>query len=295
MPAKRIALCIPSRGNPQQLVETLDLTLRPCVLPTTTAIVGLDEDDPTLAETQTLIDALSDKRIVISTAPREDAVGAVYNRCAAAVNADLYLNSADDGRILTPGWDAIIAREAEVFPDGIGMIGIGQLPFDSVLPALAATTRRLIDKMGYFIQDHTPFWWMDNWLYEIATMIGRSHYIPMDIGFAGPMRTRGLRDVTYWACFFDEMRVHRRSIAETILASPDFLVSPERRQELLDALDDVCALFKSSQSTHRDPAYAERFQVLSYDAPDDERYRRIKARSMTILQELEQQRARLAS
>jgi hypothetical protein len=34
--------------------------------------------------------------------------------------------------------------------------------------------------------------------------------------------------------------------------------------------------------------------VLAYDAPDDERYRRIKARSAKILQELERSRARVA-
>jgi hypothetical protein len=297
MPAKRIAYCVASRGNPRQLAESLYSTLKPCALAATKAVVGLDADDPTLAEAQALLDALGPERIVVSVAPREDSIGAVYNRCAAAVDADIYLNSADDFRILTPGWDAIVAREAAAaFPDGIGMLGVGPLPFpNAVLPAVEATTRGLIEKMGYFIQDYTPFWWMDNWLYEIAAMIGRTHYIPMEVEFVGPMRTRGLREVVYWCEFFGKMRVHRRAIAESILASPDLQISAERRQELFNALDHVCALFEGSLEQLAELAKAEGTKPIGFDAPDDERYRRIKARSMRVLQEFEQDRTRAVS
>lgn len=294
MSDKRIALCIASRGNPRRLVEILYSSLRRCASITTMAVVGLDQDDPTLAEAQALIDALGTERIVVSVAPRPDAIGAVYNRCAAAVEADLYINSADDLRIVTSGWDAIVAQAARVFPDDIGMIGFGQMPFDSVLPATAATTRGLIQKMGYFLQDYTPYWWMDTWLYEIATMIGRSHFVPIDVEFPGPLTTRGLREFTYWACFFDIMRIHRRAIAESIIASPDFLVSADRRQELREGLDQVCALFHKSQSLHRDPDHAKLIETAGHDAPDDERYRRIKARSAEVLEQLGESGARVA-
>jgi hypothetical protein len=295
MASKRIAYCVASRGNPRELVETLYATMSRCALPTTTAIVGLDEDDPTLADTQMLLDVLSTDRIVISVAPREDSIGAVYNRCASIFDADLYFNSADDGKILTQGWDALVSQAAGVFPDNIGMIGVGQLPFASVLPAVSATTRALIDKMGYFLQDYTPYWWMDTWLYEIAALIGRTHYIPMEIEFMGPLRTRGLRELAHWSTFFEEMRAHRRSIAESILASPDFLVSPERRKELFDALDHACAVFAKSQTVLRDPAYAAQVEDnVGHDAPNDERYRRIKERSIRVLQDLDNSRSRVA-
>ena len=294
MAAKRIAVCVASRGNPRSLFETLAATLANCAFSTTTAVVGLDDDDPDLANAQLVVDALGTERIVVSVAPRADTVGAVYNRCAAAIDADLYINSADDLKILTPGWDATLAQTAGIFPDNIGMIGFGQMPFESVLPATAATTRGLIEKMGYFVQDYTPYWWMDTWLYEIATMIGRSHYVPLDVGFLGPLKTRGLRDFTYWAGFFAEMRTHRRAIAEAILSGPDFLASAERRQELRVGLDHVCALFERSQSIHLDPTHAEKVETIGYDAPADERYRRVKARSGRILQELKQKCARVA-
>jgi hypothetical protein len=283
--SKRIALCIASRGNPLSLFATLHSILPQCALSATTAVVGLDDDDPTLIDARVVLDALGPERIIVSIGPREDSIGAVYNRCAAAIDADLYINGADDFKIVTGGWDVLLSQAAEFFPDDIGMIGFGQMPWPSILPAVSATTRGLIKKMGYFVQDYTPYWWMDTWLYEIATMIGRSHYVPIDVEVIGPVRTRGLREFTYWVSFVDDMRVHRRAIAESILSSPDFLVSPERRQELRESLDHVCAEFRAGHVLPRNPAHAAGIEAAGYDAPDDERYRRIKARSMKVLQE----------
>jgi hypothetical protein len=292
--SKRIALCIASRGNPRLLFETLHAVLRQCTLPATKAVIGLDEDDPTLADALTLIEALENRRIIVSTAPRADTIGAVYNRCAAAVEADLYVNGIDDFRIKTRGWDTVLADAAEAFPDGIGMIGFGEMPVQSWLPAFEATTRGLIDKMGYYLQDYTPYWWMDTWLCEIATMIGRIDCAPIQVEFVGAMQTRGMRDLLYWARFFDEMRVQRRAIADTILSSPDFLDSAERKQALRGDLDRLCAELETQNAILRDPGYAERIESLGYDAPADERYRRVKDRSLVVLQELEKARVRAA-
>jgi hypothetical protein len=283
--SRRIAVCIATRGNPETLVETLCSILPYCDLPATTVVLGLDEDDPALPDTRTVLNAIGDRRIVVSVAPREDSIGAVYNRCAAAVDADLFINGADDFKILTRGWDVLLAQAAEFFPDDIGMLGFGQMPWPSILPGVSATTRGLIEKMGYFVQPFTPYWWMDTWLYEIATMIGRSHYVPIDVEMLGPVRTRGLRDFTYWVSFVDDMRIHRRAIAKSILTSPEFMVSDERRQELLQNLDHVCAEFQSAHVLVRNPAHAAGVEAGGYDAPDDERYRRIKARSMKVMEE----------
>jgi hypothetical protein len=290
--SNRVALCIASRGNPRNLYETLYAVLRRCTLPQTKAVIGLDEDDPTLADTQTLIEAMESERIVVSVAPRTDTIGAVYNRCAAAVDADLYINSADDFRILTAGWDAVLADAAGIFPDGIGMIGFGEMPVPSPLPACEAATRGLIEKMGYYLQDYTPYWWMDTWLCEIAIMIGRNHSVAMKTQFVGERQTRGLRELSYWACFFDETRVHRRAIAEAILSSPDFAEPAERKQQLRNRLDHICARLKEGNAILRDPGYANQLERSGYDAPADERYRRAKDRSLIVLQELERDRTR---
>jgi hypothetical protein len=291
--SKRVALCMASRGNPRHLFETLHANLRHCALPETKAVVGLDQDDPTLVAAQTLIEALASERIVVSIAPRADTIGAIYNRCATAVDADLYINGADDLRFVTPGWDKLLA-EAANFPDEIGVVGFGEMPVPSWLPACEAVTRRLIDKMGYFLQDYTPYWWMDTWLFEIATMIGRTRYVPIQIDFVGEMRTRGMRELLYWARFFDETRRSRRAVAEAILSSSDFAESPESKQRLRNDLDQLCGEFERGNAVLRDSAHAGWVESIGYDAPADERYQRVKDRSLAVLQNLERSAPRVA-
>jgi hypothetical protein len=139
--------------------------------------------------------------------------------------------------------------------------------------------------MGYFVQDFTPYWWIDGWLYEIATMIGRNLYVPIEVEMIAPARTRGLREFGYWYGFMDDMRIHRRAIAESILSSPDFLVSDERRRELREDLDRVCAEFGGARQAALDPANIARVEARGYDGPEDERYQRVKARSIQVLRE----------
>jgi hypothetical protein len=166
------------------------------------------------------------------------------------------------------------------------------MPVSSWLPACEAATRGLIDKMGYYVQDYTPYWWMDTWLCEIATMIGRTHFVTIKTEFVGERQTRGLRELPYWAHFFDETRVHRRAIAEAILSSPDFADPAERRQQLRDRLDHICAVLERGNAILRDPAYANQLERAGYDAPADERYRRAKDRSLIVLQEMRRDQAR---
>jgi hypothetical protein len=290
----RVALCIASRGNPEPLFETLQNVLRRGALPQTKAVIGLDEDDPTLPDTLARIEALNNKRIVVSVAPRGDTIGSVYNRCAAAVDADVYVNGVDDFRIATEGWDAVLADAAKIFPDGIGVIGFGDMPVPSGLPACEAATRGLIEKMGYFVQDYTPYWWMDSWLFEIATMIGRFYSVPIEVRFVGPMRTRGMRDLLFWAQFYDAMRVHRRAVAKAIVASANFLDSPERKRELIEDLDRLCAELEGHNAVLRDPGYAKRIEASGFDAPASDRYLRAKERAQTALQALDTSRIQVA-
>ena len=289
LPEKSVAFVIASRGDPAKLYRTVIENMKGRILDGTKFIIGLDDDDPTLQQAEELLAGFPEeaRRIITHViGPREDSLGAVYNRCVKAVQADVYINGADDVVIKSKAWDARILKECERFPDGIGVLGIGKMPVKSILPAISAVTRPMIDKMGYFLQDHTPFWWMDTWLYEIAVMIGRQLPMDMEVECEDWARTRGMRDVSYWAQFFDECRSRRRAIAERILKSSDFKSAPSVTAHLLERLDKVCAEFEFSNSKLRDPEYAEKIMNgFAHDAPHDERYDRIKARSIAFLEQ----------
>lgn len=285
---KSVALVIVSRGNPDQLFKTIMGNLSGTFLTETKIVVGLDDDDPTLVQTQELLARFPPEAKVITViGPRPDSIGEVYNRCVHEVQADLYINGADDVILKHKGWDARILQEATKFPDGIGTIGIGTMPVPSMLPVCSAVTAKLIEKMGFFHQPYTPYWWLDTWLFEISYMIGRQLPLDMEVEAVNLTRTRGMREIPYWAMFFDNMRPHRRKTAESIINGDDFKSTDGVKKMLLERMDGICAKLEKSNSVLRDEKHAEKImQTFSHDAPDDERYKRIKARSLELLQQI---------
>jgi len=283
---KSVALVIASRGNPQALIETVKANLTTSRMPTTKIVIGLDEDDPTLEETLSLLRGLNRGNVYGVVNPRQDSLGAVYNLCAADIAADLYINAADDAVIATAAWDVRLLQNLAQFPDGICTIAFGKMPVQSMLPALMATSRKLIDKMGFWLQPYTPFWWTDTWLFEVSVMIGRVLHVDLDVAHVGNggVATRGMRDVSWWAAFFDAMRAERARVAKSILADDDLESSPEAKAMLIGRLDDLCASFAQSNAVLRDEQHVNSNVVrMAHDAPDDPRYRRIKARAEELL------------
>jgi hypothetical protein len=285
LPTRTVALVIATRGNSKTLLKTIAENLEGAVLDSTKVIVGLDEDDPGLEEAKTIVASFPDRaNVKAAIGPRPGSIGAVYNRCTEQEPADIYIAGADDAIIRTPGWDERILEVTERMPGFIGVVGCGKMPVESMLPATCAVTRPLIDRMGYFLQPYTPFWWMDTWLFEISVMIGRMFPLEMEFDFGDWTNTRGMRDLTYWAQFFDDMRGERRAIAETIINDPAFKSDDAIKKQLLERMDMLCAKFLHSNSCLRDPAYADRImKKFAHDAPEDERYIRIKARSADLV------------
>jgi hypothetical protein len=285
LPKKTVALVIATRGNSQTLLKTITENLSGAVLDSTTVIVGLDEDDHGLEEARTIVASFPARaNVKAAIGPRPGSIGGVYNRCAEQEPADIYIAGADDAIIRTHGWDARILEVTERMPGFIGVVGCGKMPVESMLPATCAVTRPLIDRMGYFLQPYTPFWWMDTWLFEISVMIGRLFPLDLDLDFGDWTKTRGMRDLTYWAQFFDDMRGHRRTIAETIINDPVFESDDDIKRQLLERMDLLCAKFLHSNSCLRDPAHAGRImKKFAHDAPADARYIRIKEQSVDLV------------
>jgi hypothetical protein len=287
-PSRTLALVIASRGNSQRLQATIAESLKGVVIASTKVVVGLDEDDPSLQSALNNLASFPAKANVKAVlGPRTDAIGDVYNRCIAQEPADIYITGADDVIIRTTGWDKAIVDATAKVPDFIGVVGFGKMPVPSALSVMYAVTRPLIDRMGYFLQPFTPYWWMDTWLFEITHLIGRMIPVDLDVECFEWKKTRGMRELTYWATFYDDMRPHRRAIAEAIIKDPEFLTTDAFKQELLDRMDRLCDTFNRANSVLRDPAHAAKItSEFAHDAPADERYLRVKARSLELVKSL---------
>lgn len=276
-----INVCIASRGHPRQLRETLLQTLGNATLPTTRAVIALDDDDTTVAN----LKLAESERIIVSVAPREDSLGAKYNRCQRALEADIYVMLTDDEAVSTPRWDERVEEAAKMFTDGLGVVYFGKPPVESPMPASFGVTHKFVQKMGFFMNPHHPFWWHDTTLDEISHFTGRIVHAEVQMTYPyGYGRTRGLRDVSFWATFYDLMRPARWRIAEQIIDAPENSDQPWRKLQLKQNVTGLCQHFAARNSGLRDPLKAQEYERnQSYDAPGDERYERIKAAAQQLL------------
>jgi hypothetical protein len=283
----KIALCVASRGRPKQLSDTLAITMAGAELPTTFAAVALDDDDDTRHA------VAAGPRSIVSIAPREDSLGAKYNRCHSLAPADLYVVMTDDVWIAKPGWDAELARTASLFADGIGAVFFGAMQVESALPAAYALSAKLIEKIGFFQTPDFPFWWHDTTTFELVTMMGRALYADIRLGrYPRDGGTRGARDIAWWAAFFDLNRSRRVEIARDVILDAEFQEQPYRKAQLLGAIPQLVTMFERMNAGLRDAAHVAGLEAtIAFDAPADARYLRIKARAHSILQRLPVNRA----
>ena len=214
---KKLVISLPTRGRPQQLLDTIRRSTANLVLPNTVLMVQVDADDK--ATKQAVAVALDsgklDQRVTLSVRPREDTVAAKWNR-ALSIPADLYLVDADDAPFITPGYDAKLLEAAAKFPDGVGMV-YGHMANASFSSAVAPTAK-LCELMGNRIfPEYFPYWFVDHWTDDVAKLIGRISFADVRTDQAAVGKTMELREPAFWATWFDAAYKMRRREAEHIL------------------------------------------------------------------------------
>ena len=272
----KLSLLIASRGRPVELLRTIAEIDRRVAKPDDLTIsVALDSDDgsnPPAPETRS--------QLVWHIGDREDSLGAKYNRAARFALAQAYVLGADDNIFTTDGWDELIRQRMLEFPACFGFVYFGRL--DGTLPTNMAIPHRLIERQGFMFPEFWPVWFHDTWTDEIAHMTGRILWAQIDVEeIGGRGKSRGVRDVAFWAALFDATRPFRAELATELSREHN----PQWLQTQLAQRRDILNLYFASRMARlRDPATAHAFeQRMSFDAPDDERYRRIKAQAEAMM------------
>lgn len=276
----RLSINICTRERPHLIGETIETTLRNIELPTTTLMVSVDEDDEPTREVA--MRYLS--HCAVSVLPREDSLGEKFNRVLKVAPADVYLSLVDYAPMTQKGFDKVITDAASVYPDGICAVNgpLANLSF----PCWQAVTHKFAERMGGIHPPYFPYWFVDHWLDDLSRMIDRIVYVPVvnDFWSRRPERTLELRDVAFWATFYDKAYPLRRDIALSIINSPEFDETPARKRALpmnfmgikqrSDMINEIC------RQNH-----AGMEQGRGGTAPD-ERYLRIKAHAERVLEGL---------
>ena len=119
-------------------------------------------------------------------------------------------------------------------------------------------------------------------------MTGRMFYADVQVIFpAGQGKTRGARDIAFWASFFDLTRPLRRQIAERILRDTELEQPNWHRLQLLQSMNAMCAQFEQRNANLRDPLNARQWEAnIGYDNEPTPAYLRLKAAAEKMLTDI---------
>lgn len=273
----KLTINIATRGRPDLLKMTVEKTLPRMTRSDTVLMVSVDDDDKgTIAVLDTLP---KDRRIHVSVKPREDTRGEKYNRALTECPADVYLPAVDCAPIMTPSFDQAIIDKAALFPDNIGCI---RTPFINGVfpPALQAVTAGLVGKLGYIYNPEYPFWFIDHEMHDLARLIGRYFLVDVHVETAPyrPAKTIRLRDVAWWATYYDIMALERRMKARAIIRGEDFKTPDWIKSDLLinhDWIEHGSFIINENVRKNATAIEAQRGEA----GPPDEGYMRAKRKA----------------
>lgn len=277
----KATISMPTRGRPDLLLPTLRTTLANLALPDTRIVVAVDTDDKATVEALDIgpgrHPTIHDERVIYAVEPREDTLGEKWNRAVRLAPADLYIVMVDYAPHLTQGFDRMYLEAAELFPDNIGVVQ-NDLANNVSFSSSQAITAGLVAKMGWMYPPYFPYWFVDHWIDDIASLIGRRAYVSAKVDNARRPGTRELREPGWWASYFDLLWDARLEQARSIVDSEDFL-EPEWRKEILRAHHPLIE-YRSKWINENCRQMNDQMERQSGAGPGDTRYLRLKKRAM---------------
>jgi hypothetical protein len=191
--------------------------------------------------------------------------------------AEIYMVLGDDICFDTPGWDNILREVSAKFPDGIFLAS----PHD---PMTADTCTypvfgwRWLETLQQLFCGHFPFWYDDRWVHQIGEMAGRYAWLPIVVlPIRGKGRTRRMRDVPFWARFFqltlDERKVSAKKLIDAMNLDPEkkdaALKNLEQRaaelEQQQDKFSDLYAVFQEERFTLHTPEERRAFNPRYFE------------------------------
>lgn len=238
-----------------------------------TIFAGLDDDDPTLPQTE----GIANVERVIRTP--ETTVAKMIDNLAfqAEQECDATIRMDDDFICETRSWDDNAAC----------MTGLGLwLPDDPTHPghfmSFAAMSSQMAgwlrERQGFVHAPWFPFWFTDTWLNEIADMASAKGVLDMSISQPdGRGKTHGLRDLLFWTRVFDGFRVFRKRVAAMLIHElyPDGIL----KRTALMKLDERMRIAELNTDRMKTSEFLEAFEAKAEGETGTASARYLKAKA----------------
>ena len=175
--------------------------------------------------------------------------------------AEIYMVTCDDALFSTHGWDEVLRQAGAKYPDGIFLAS----PHD---PMTADTCTyptfgwRWLKALQTIFGGHFPYWYEDRWVHQIGEMAGRYEWLTIVMDpIGGKGKTRRMRDVPFWARFFQLSLDERKASAKKLIDAMNLdsenkknaLHKMEKRagelEQQQDKFSDLYAVFQEERFT----------------------------------------------
>jgi len=280
---KKLAISLPTRGRAERVVETVNRSIVNWRDENTVLWIMADHDDAQTIDMGQKLEAFHKQRVRLSVKQREDTIAEKWNRILELeTDADVFLAGADDDPYTTEGYDSLILGAARRFPDSIGMV-YGHMANASFSRAVAPT-RKLTEKLGWMFPTHFPYWFVDHWTDDLAKIIGRVSFADVMTDQTRPGKTQELREVGWWATWFDAAYLMRRKQAHNVIQGNDF-DEPEWRKQVLLTHHPLIEFHSRWTNSHVRGISDQLHRWSGLDNADD-RYQRVKARAIAMVPHL---------
>lgn len=219
----KISVVIPTRGRPEQLWQAVTSLVEAARDPARIdVLIGVDDDDAATVRAFAVGYEFTDWSTTICgaptrfiAAPRPDTLGAVTNNLAAKATGDIIMAFPDDFKI-SQGWDEALIHASNWAGDSPAAFYPND-PTHPDFPSIFAVNRAWLETVGFLCAPWFPYWFADTWIYEVGFLSRRLIQFHATVGdFASRGETIGLRDIAFWAQFFEAMRPFRERQAMEI-------------------------------------------------------------------------------
>ena len=177
----RIALVVPSReriASKRELINSIISTVSD--INNVNLYFGIDDDDPTKNEIVQIAKQYSFVKIVeIHNNGKFDGLGKLWNICARATNEEIMAMIGDDMVFVSKNWDTKIIDEfkpSSCPKDNIKMVYCYDGRHGPAISVNAFVHRAYMNLTGYFMREEFRCDFIDLWLQQIFTALGRIKY-----------------------------------------------------------------------------------------------------------------------
>ena len=236
----RIAILIPSRNRPR-LISAAITALHEMESGENEVFyyVGVDADEPQPIEYEKIIKEFKRGNL---TNVDNSTIGGIWNYLAqydkfVKNDCDIYSCMIDDAFPVSPHWDKEMVRVAKEY-EAFSWYEVSA-PHNVGYPTC---TKAWLDKVGYIVPEHFPYWFCDTWFAEMVNFVtGKPVPVSTHMAlFSKQEETQNLRDLDFWWGFFCATRGIRLREAYAIVGGEweDFLASRKPFIDMGNARDN---------------------------------------------------------